>query len=1222
MKYFKKLFIFICMIAVLCGFTGYNVYANDFKENLTLHEKTKIYSKNNDDYFLGCNDKDDYLTKGPAITVLTPGYGGDASHWSNDTTGGFAQNDSSLVNKIAEKNNYNIDIYLASCKKDGSFTLTKYDSKLKNQKKVTRINDVSKHIIVLFESSEPKRSNQYVYEEFENVVDTISYQYYSLVGELPKLNLVGHSRGGLTNIMYATDHPYNVVSVFSLGTPYSGSTLGEVDYVLDLLYKNEKENEGIQDILSEEEARRIRDRWNEAYKPDVTCSVIALGSITSVDYLSLFVEELENSQYKDEINKYKKIIDFVLMFIKSNPNLSANVINLAEFGISVKQFAYDVEGVLLGISKCFRCFMDESHKEDLDNWIKNYDEKLTEMEELDDVKKALDLYAVIDGRGVLLDDLFIDVNSQLGYFSSEDENDFNGFHRYAKIFDVNDIINSDTGEFIKNRSMPTEPAVVHNMEAFNPTFTELISSNLSYWHFDGQVTTLKDFESFSDMVEYEKVIEFKPLASGTRHFSVTCDYSICDEFGNKIDVVEDEVYLNADKIYFIVLQPNSETMVDLKIDVTQNFKDALNFGEKDKIIGYFTGLSKGYHVLASSNYDSEYYDLNGNQIGYVYSNKESEKHYFIVKSVGNKVNLYTKNSYEIIPDGKYYGFDHMNLLSLKNEYDMPLNYELTTENCVKIEIYDDNHSVVSSSILYEEETEKYTISLEPQQVVYVFILEGGNIKVSLAGSQLFWFVDDEMITNGNEYGVEAGKEYDIALKLQNGEEYKPLKFSYELNNNYLGVYIKNKKLIVDSDKALIGREVSIRHSDYLSSLQLHIMPPRCLNLEVQNSDTITLKWSIRDSHDYGIVNQITTIIFSIKSGSYEEEVKLDGCLDTIVQLDSLKKINYVVTLVSVVFNNDSSFGNKTTIYDSSFFDFESKEYNSYYADYQNSEPNHYYISCLRHLKNIEKNPSGRFKLINDISVGEWKSNISFSGRFDGQGHTLYDLNIIKGDFTQNLGLFHTNSGAIVNLNINRAYINSNNSATFAGVITGHNDGKIADCYISNAKIIVPTTCRIHEKASDGACVGGLAGFNAGSIKDSKISWLTMEVSGNAGGITGINKGTVRNCITAEALIKYIYHKLDSGKYEEYNGRVGGIVGYNCGSVRECLSSGDFYWTNEDANRDIYPCLGTIVGSNATTARDNTSSMKTHLNYKSSWWAHYDQSGRCFKIDDGMIGFQE
>ncbi|MDR2047161.1 MAG: alpha/beta hydrolase [Clostridiales bacterium] len=75
--------------------------------------------------------------------------------------------------------------------------------------------DYNKHIVILFDAVESAGYHSEVYEELNAVLDTVSYNYLSVKGFLPKYNLVGHSRGGVVNLMYATEHPYSVENLIS-----------------------------------------------------------------------------------------------------------------------------------------------------------------------------------------------------------------------------------------------------------------------------------------------------------------------------------------------------------------------------------------------------------------------------------------------------------------------------------------------------------------------------------------------------------------------------------------------------------------------------------------------------------------------------------------------------------------------------------------------------------------------------------------------------------------------------------------------------------------------------------------------------------------------------------------------------------------------------------------------------------------------------------------------
>ena len=309
---FRIITVLILLLFVAVGFFNSGLTASAAAASMpdSLHTQTKIYSSNNDDYFNGCEDYDDYVNSAPTITVLTHGLGSAAYYWSNDYSvkngEELAYNSSSLINKIYEDLDGQMTLYVASGIDKGStydfdFELTKYSYEdyvgANGGNSTSVLDDVSKHIVIVYNSSVPGKSNYTVYNEFHNILDNISAQYKNLTGVLPRFNLVGHSRGGITNIMYATEHPYNVASVFSMGAPYSGSVLGELEILLKMMgYTDENYeviNEGVNSIMNEEEMQDIRDAWNSAYTADVNMNVVAYGSMASIHLLDALIEDMD-----------------------------------------------------------------------------------------------------------------------------------------------------------------------------------------------------------------------------------------------------------------------------------------------------------------------------------------------------------------------------------------------------------------------------------------------------------------------------------------------------------------------------------------------------------------------------------------------------------------------------------------------------------------------------------------------------------------------------------------------------------------------------------------------------------------------------------------------------------------------------------------------------------------------------------------------------------------
>jgi pimeloyl-ACP methyl ester carboxylesterase len=201
-----------------------------------------------------------------------------------------------------------------------------------NETPVEDFADYNKHIVILFDAIENVGYHSEVYEELNAVLDTVSYNYLSVKGFLPKYNLVGHSRGGVVNLMYATEHPYSVENLISIDTPYYGLmiadlfdaeiqidggllsgyfsavedlfgfTLGAIDEILtDLpagyfdLYEilfatsalDSLKNGGGQDFINKKESERLRNKWNEtlATNPDADINALATGTAAGASYI-------------------------------------------------------------------------------------------------------------------------------------------------------------------------------------------------------------------------------------------------------------------------------------------------------------------------------------------------------------------------------------------------------------------------------------------------------------------------------------------------------------------------------------------------------------------------------------------------------------------------------------------------------------------------------------------------------------------------------------------------------------------------------------------------------------------------------------------------------------------------------------------------------------------------------------------------------------------------
>jgi len=221
----------------------------------------------------------------PQITVLTHGLGGSAYNWSNDGARVFARCDESLFRKICE----NAKIYWARMHNDRrNFYLIditeqtgQYDYR---NDRVTQIDSTSRHIVIVFQAHNPLGSNDDVYCQFNFMLSRIIYDVarQNPGNALPKVNLIGHSRGGLTNLRFALDHPDLVDSLISIGTPYFGTNLG----VLDQFFGVFMPGPGLNDIVCATRQRNYNRRWNDNYDRLYShINKVAIGSYMSLDFI-------------------------------------------------------------------------------------------------------------------------------------------------------------------------------------------------------------------------------------------------------------------------------------------------------------------------------------------------------------------------------------------------------------------------------------------------------------------------------------------------------------------------------------------------------------------------------------------------------------------------------------------------------------------------------------------------------------------------------------------------------------------------------------------------------------------------------------------------------------------------------------------------------------------------------------------------------------------------
>ncbi|MDR1944031.1 MAG: hypothetical protein LBQ19_04335, partial [Synergistaceae bacterium] len=172
-----------------------------------------------------------------------------------------------------------------------------------------------------------------------------------------------------------------------------------------------------------------------------------------------------------------------------------------------------------------------------------------------------------------------------------------------------------------------------------------------------------------------------------------------------------------------------------------------------------------------------------------------------------------------------------------------------------------------------------------------------------------------------------------------------------------------------------------------------------------------------------------------------------------------------------------------------------------------------------------------FKLADDVDMGGETVPIGrlgkpFNGLFDGNGKTV-----------SNIAINLPNNGGV---------------GLFGSI---GREGRVADLNIREADI------------SGGWNVGGVAGYNGGSLVNVSIVGKVSGVLDNTGGLAGLNGGVIRDCRANVAV--------------EGESAVGGLAGSNNGEIAACVATAAACLGEDNA--------GGIAGMNAGTISDSLAS---------------------------------
>ena len=252
-------------------------------------------------------------------------------------------------------------------------------------------------------------------------------------------------------------------------------------------------------------------------------------------------------------------------------------------------------------------------------------------------------------------------------------------------------------------------------------------------------------------------------------------------------------------------------------------------------------------------------------------------------------------------------------------------------------------------------------------------------------------------------------------------------------------------------------------------------------------------------------------------------------------------------------------------------------------------------------------------------IGTSLSN-SYTGTFDGGGHTITGLTVTTNDKYAGLFGYIGDAGTVKNVVMEGVLITSNNGLSRAGGVAGFSRGTIENCSVSgsvsgtvNVGGVVGaqwggfiTGCSSSATVKGSVDVGGVAGLtnsNATMTACYATGNVTLEIAPinaiDVGGAVGFNGGS-------RILACYATGNVTSTGSSTVNVYIGGFCGYNSTTVTTC------YWKNNQEQGIGYKKVGTVTEATKVDDTDVTwqkavDAMNTALQNAGSEW-RYELNG--------------
>lgn len=467
--FFESLLLIAAIGSQLCAnyITTYDSISTDSIEQYSSVNKNYINSLISEDSIQEC----------ATITVLMHGLGSSFKDYIIDNGSTIDLLEGSLAKNL-QRAQYRFDgmtndvmtldqnIYLINGCGQYLYKLSPYNSQYKiNQINFSDIN-IDENILLIY--SEETETNEMTSIElsnqvFEFTINQVVAEVGRLQGDvLPKINLIGHSRGGMTICDYATKYPQIINALFPISSPLGYMTYGPDLYDLGLLFGLDLGNEqSYLELFDEEEKYNNCLEFNEVAS-NFYSRAIAFSQTSS--FLQESLLDAISSQIPEGNNSVQyKIIDFFLT------NLTAFITDFSQ------QNAHDIVDAIGYLPSKIKYGNISEYSELIISILHHL---------IDDFESS-----VVYGNIFKFDSL-VNYSAALGYCAYYDSNEMK-IYSASYDFDSVDMICvgseiggdyydfSNLSEINAHKGRTNMPAVAHNLETKSTALASLIVSDLN-----------------------------------------------------------------------------------------------------------------------------------------------------------------------------------------------------------------------------------------------------------------------------------------------------------------------------------------------------------------------------------------------------------------------------------------------------------------------------------------------------------------------------------------------------------------------------------------------------------------------------------------------------------------------------------------------------------------------------------------------------------------------